>query len=72
MPIAEAGAIQSYASIKQGNDQHVTDKMKDTQLLAYKGGILFTEVMTESVLFDQKLSCQMQKVQRATWKSAIR
>lgn len=49
MPIAEAGAIQSYASIKQGNDQHVTDKMKDTQLLAYKGGILFTEVMTENV-----------------------
>ena len=49
MPIAEAGAIQSFASIQQDNQQHVTDKMKDSQLLAYKGGILFTEVMTESV-----------------------
>lgn len=54
MPIASEGAIQGYASRQEGIEQYVTSKMKDSQLLAYQGSYLFTEVMTEKVYFLTK------------------
>ena len=60
MPIGE-GAIQSFSKRKQGSLQHVTDKMTSAQLLAYRGGVLFTEVMTQDVYFltkNYRVSCK--------------
>lgn len=54
MPIADEGAIQGYAKRQAGLEHNLTNKMSSSQLLAYKGGILFTEVMTENVYFLTK------------------
>ncbi len=53
MPIGE-GAIQSYSKRRNSSLQHVTNKMTSAQLLANRGGVLFTEVMTENVNFLSK------------------
>ena len=34
-----------------GKEQHVTDKMTQAQLFAYRGDWLFTEIMTDQVYF---------------------
>jgi len=55
MPIADQGAIQSYAKKVGGfQHKHLADKMSKSQLLAFRGGLLFTEVMTENVYFLTK------------------
>ena len=54
MPVDKNGAINGYAKRCCGAEQHVTDKMSEAQLFAYRGDWLFTEIMTGQVFFLTK------------------
>ena len=54
MPVDKSGAINGYDKQCCGAEQHVTDKMTEAQLFAYRGDWLFTKVMTDQVYFLTK------------------
>ena len=54
MPVDKNGAINGYDKRCCGAEQHVTDKMTEAQLFAYRGDWLFTEIMTDQVFFLTK------------------
>ena len=57
MPVDKNGAINGYDKRCCGAEQHVTDKMTEAQLFAYRGDWLFTEIMTDQVFFLTKEYC---------------
>ena len=54
MPVDKNGAINGYYKRCCGAEQHVTDKMTEAQLFAYRGDWLFAEIMTDQVFFLTK------------------
>ena len=47
MPVDKNSAINGYDERCGGAEQHVTDKMTEAQLFAYRSDWLFTEMMTD-------------------------
>ena len=54
MPVDKNGAINSCDRRHCGAEQHVTEKITETQLFVYRGDWLFTEVMMDTVYFLTK------------------
>ncbi len=54
MHVEKNGAINGYDKRCCSAEQHITDKMSDAQLFAYRGDCLFTEIMTVQVFFLTK------------------
>ena len=61
MPIDKNGAINGCDERCCGAEQHVTDKMTQAQLFAYRGDGLFTETMMDRVNFltnNYRVQCE--------------
>ncbi len=68
MTVDKNGAINGYDERCCGAEQHVTDKMSETHLFAYRNDWLFTEMMTDRVFFfSRKIIAYREKNSRRSW-----